>query len=47
MKKIYGYVRILTKKQSITRQIKKISKYNTASTIIEETFTGTTANRPR
>ena len=47
MKIVYGYVRISTKKQSIARQIENISKYYTASTIIEETFTGTTANRPK
>ncbi|UUV20127.1 recombinase family protein (plasmid) [Fusobacteria bacterium ZRK30] len=47
MKRVYGYVRISTKKQSITRQIENISKYDITATIIEETFTGTTTNRPR
>lgn len=47
MKRVYGYVRISTKKQSIARQIENISKYDISATIIEETFTGTTANRPK
>lgn len=47
MKRVYGYIRILTKKQSIARQIENISKYDISATIIEETFTGTTANRPK
>lgn len=47
MKIIYGYVRISTKKQSITRQIENISKYDLRAKIIEETFTGNTINRPK
>ena len=47
MKRVYGYVRISTKKQSITRQIENISKYDITAAIIEETFTGTTSNRPK
>ena len=45
--KIYGYVRISTKKQSLTRQIENISKYEPKVIIIEEIFSGTTSNRPK
>ena len=43
---IYGYVRISTKKQSIQRQINNILREYPKAKIIEETFTGTTVNRP-
>jgi DNA invertase Pin-like site-specific DNA recombinase len=45
--KIYGYVRISTKKQSLTRQIENISKFETKVIIIEEVFSGATSNRPK
>lgn len=45
--KIYGYVRISTKKQSVDRQIRNIKRaYPTAIIIVEE-FTGTSLDRPK
>lgn len=43
---IYGYCRISTKKQSLSRQVENILKRYPESQIIRETFTGTTTNRP-
>ena len=43
---IYGYVRISTKKQVITRQISNILKIYPEAKIYQEIFTGTTTNRP-
>lgn len=43
---IYGYVRISTKKQIITRQISNILKIYPEAKIYQEIFTGTTTNRP-
>lgn len=45
--KIYGYCRISTAKQVLTRQIENISKEYPTSTIIEEVYTGTKSNRPK
>lgn len=52
MKKIYGYVRVSTKQQSIKRQIKNIEQYakekypnNTVTKIYKDEYTGTTLNR--
>lgn len=44
---IYGYCRISNCKQSIKRQIENIIKYNTQAQITDETYTGTTADRPK
>jgi DNA invertase Pin-like site-specific DNA recombinase len=44
---IYGYCRISNCKQSIQRQIENIIKYNTQAQITDETYTGTTADRPK
>lgn len=43
---IYGYCRISTEKQSITRQVKNIITYNQKAEIIEEVYTGTSTKRP-
>jgi DNA invertase Pin-like site-specific DNA recombinase len=43
---IYGYTRISTKKQSIERQIRNIKKEYIDALIVEEKYTGTTADRP-
>lgn len=45
MSKVYGYVRISTKKQSIDRQIRNIQKEFPDAHIVQEVFTGTTADR--
>lgn len=44
--KIYGYVRVSTRKQSIERQIKNIKERYPESIIIKEIYTGTYTNRP-
>lgn len=44
---IYGYCRISTAKQSITRQVENISKAYPEATIIEEVYSGTSQNRPK
>lgn len=41
MKKIYGYCRISTKKQSIDRQVRNIENIYPDAYIVQETFTGT------
>lgn len=41
MCKVYGYVRISTKKQSIERQIRNITAQDPTAIIIQEVFTGT------
>lgn len=43
---IYGYCRISTVKQSITRQVENISKAYPDANIIEEVYSGTSQNRP-
>ncbi|MBR5121403.1 MAG: recombinase family protein [Oscillospiraceae bacterium] len=43
---MYGYCRISTAKQSITRQIDNISKAYPGAKIITETYTGTKQDRP-
>ena len=45
MSKVYGYVRISTKKQSIDRQIRNILREYPDAHIVEEVFTGTTTER--
>lgn len=47
MSTIYGYCRISTKQQSIERQIRNIKQYESTAVIIQETYTGTTTNRPQ
>ena len=44
---IYGYCRVSTKHQRITRQVTNIKELHPTSTIIKEFYTGTTQNRPR
>lgn len=44
-KTTYGYTRISTKKQSIDRQIRNIKREYPEAVIIEETYTGTSADR--
>lgn len=41
MKKIYGYCRISTKKQSIDRQVRNIENIYPSAIIIQEAYTGT------
>ena len=41
MGKIYGYVRISTKKQNMDRQIRNIQKEYPEAVIIKEVYTGT------
>lgn len=43
---IYGYARISTARQSLTRQVKNILAAYPAAEIITETFTGRTTRRP-
>lgn len=45
-KRIFGYCRISTKKQSITRQIDNIKGQYPDAVIIKEEYTGTTTDRP-
>ena len=44
---VYGYCRVSTKHQRITRQITNIKELYPTATIIKEFYTGTTQNRPR
>ena len=44
---IYGYCRVSTKHQRITRQVTNIKELYPNATIVKEFFTGTTQNRPR
>jgi len=44
---VYGYCRVSTKHQRITRQVTNIKELYPTATIIKEFFTGTTQNRPR
>ena len=44
--RIYGYCRISTMKQKIERQIDNIKREYPDATIIEESYTGTTTDRP-
>lgn len=44
---VYGYARISTMKQKIQRQIDNIKERFPDAVIIEETFTGTTTDRPQ
>lgn len=46
MNKIYGYVRISTKKQSIERQIRNIKAAFPAAVMVTEAYTGTKLDRP-
>lgn len=43
---VYGYCRVSTKHQRITRQVTNITELYPAATIIKEFYTGTTQNRP-
>lgn len=43
---IYGYARVSTQKQSITRQLENIRRAAPGAIIIEESYTGTTTDRP-
>ena len=43
---IYGYCRVSTKHQRITRQVTNIKELYPAAVIIKEFYTGTTQNRP-
>lgn len=43
---IYGYCRVSTKHQRITRQVTNINEVYPTATIIKEFYTGTTQNRP-
>lgn len=42
----YGYCRISTPKQSLTRQVRDIAALYPNATIVEEIYTGTSPNRP-
>ena len=44
---IYGYVRVSTLKQKVERQIANIKKEYPNAVIIDESYTGTSMNRPR
>lgn len=44
---IYGYVRVSTKKQKVERQIANIKKEYPNAAIIEESYTGTSMDRPK
>ncbi len=46
MNRTYGYCRISTNKQNIARQIRNITHAYPEAKIIEETYTGTTTDRP-
>ena len=46
MNRTYGYCRISTNKQNIARQIRNITHTYPDAKIIEETYTGTTTDRP-
>ena len=45
--KTYGYCRISTPKQNITRQIKNILQAYPEAEIVEEAYTGTKIHRPK
>lgn len=44
---VYGYCRVSTKKQELSRQINNIQKTASDSIIFSDKFTGTTLNRPQ
>ena len=44
--KVYGYCRISTPKQSLTRQVENISKAYPDAEIVTEVYTGTKSDRP-
>ena len=44
---VYGYCRVSTKHQRITRQVTNIKELYPTATILKEFYTGTTQNRPR
>lgn len=46
MCKVYGYARISTQKQSITRQVRNILTENKDAVIVRETYTGKSLARP-
>ena len=43
---IYGYARVSTQKQSISRQLENIRRAAPGAIIVEESYTGTTTDRP-
>ena len=43
---VYGYCRVSTKHQRITRQVTNITELNPEAVIVKEFYTGTTQNRP-
>ena len=45
--RIYGYCRVSTGHQKIERQIENIKSRYPDAVIIEETYTGTTTDRPK
>lgn len=45
-KKVYGYARVSTKHQSISRQIDNLKKVDSSIIIFQEAFTGTKMDRP-
>lgn len=47
MSKVYGYVRISTKKQSIERQIRNIERNFEGAIIVKEVYTGKNISRPK
>ena len=47
MSKIYGYARISTNKQNIERQNRNILELYPNAKLINETYTGTTSDRPQ
>ena len=47
MGKIYAYVRVSTPKQSIERQIRNIKNEYPEAIIVQESYTGSTMNRPK
>ena len=47
MANIYGYARISTSKQSISRQVQNILDNDNRACIVKETFTGTISERPQ
>ena len=46
MCKVFGYARISTQKQSISRQIRNIRECDSTAIIYQEAYTGTKADRP-
>lgn len=44
---VYGYARVSTGRQNIERQVENIKRAFPSAVVIEETYTGTTADRPQ